>query len=132
MADQIGASRTQTRRISRTGKSESKRGSRTGAKSVRAQGLKQVDTIPRVEPQDTEDGESKGLARLLEGEGGEGIAQGTFAEDLLRALAFVESLPLDALSGKPSDLHLECARILHEEMVRARETAALRKAVPRA
>lgn len=131
MADQIGPSR-QTRRISRTGKSETKRTSRTRGKSARAEGLKQVDTIPRLEQQDTEDGESKGLARLLESEEGEGFTQGTFAEDLQRTLAFVAKLPLDALSGKPSDLHLECTRILNEEVVRARVTAALRKAVPRA
>lgn len=131
MADQIGPSR-QTRRISRTGKSETKRTSRAKGKSARSEGLKQIDTLPRLEQQDIEDGESKGLARLLDGESVEGFSQGTFAEDLQRTLAFVEKLPVDMLSGRPSDLHLECSRILNEEMVRARATAALRKAVPRA
>jgi hypothetical protein len=101
-------------------------------KSVRATGLKQVDTIPRLEPDEGGDGESRGLARLLGGEEEEGFTQATFTDDLQRTLAFVEALPPDALSGRPSDLYLECARILQEEVARAREVAALRKAVPRA
>ncbi len=132
MAEQVGPSRVTQRRISRTGGAKSKRASRAGGKSVRVDGLKQVDTIPRLEAQDFEDGESKGLSRLLGEEGDEGFTHGTFAEDLARTLAFVESLPPDALSGKPSDLHAECARILMEEVTRAREMANLRKAVPRA
>ena len=132
MADQVGPSRVQPRRVSRTGGPKAKRTGRAGAKSVRIDGLKQVDTIPRLEAQDFEDGESKGLARLLGEEGDEGFTHGTFAEDLARTLAFVEGLPPDALSGKPSDLHSECARILQEEVDRAREMATLRKAVPRA
>jgi hypothetical protein len=132
MADQIGPSRVSTRRISRTTKSTTKRTGRAGGKSVRVDGLKQVDTIPRLEPQDFEDGESKGLARLLGEEGDEGFTHGSFAEDLARTLAFVEALPPEPLSGKQSDLHQECARILQDEVARAREMAALRKAVPRA
>lgn len=129
---EVRSGKVQSRRISRSGKSDTKRSSRKGAKSVRVEGLKQVDTIPRLEQQDNDDSESKGLARLLEGESSEGLSQGTFAEDLQRTLAFVERLPLDMVSGKPSELHLECARILQAEVARAKETAALRKAVPRA
>ncbi|HLP42190.1 MAG TPA: hypothetical protein VK465_11825 [Fibrobacteria bacterium] len=129
---EVRSGKVQSRRISRSGKSDTKRSSRKGAKSVRVEGLKQVDTIPRLEQQDNDDGESKGLARLLESEIAEGFSQGTFADDLQRTLAFVERLPLDAVSGRPSELHLECARILQAEVTRAKETAALRKAVPRA
>lgn len=133
MANNIGPSKVQSKRISRTGKAASKRATRAGGKSTRTEGLKQVDTIPRLEQQlESEDGESKGLARLLEGEDGEGFSQASFAEDLQRTLAFVEKLPMDAVSGKQTDLHLECARILQKEVARARETAELRKAVPRA
>lgn len=132
MAEQIGPNRVGGRRISRTAQSKGKRTSRAGAKSVRVDGLKQVDTIPRLEAQDFEDGESKGLARLLGEEAEEGFTHGTFAEDLARTLAFVEALPPDALSGRPTELHAECARILQDEVARAREMAAVRKGVPRA
>lgn len=132
MADQIGPNRVGQRRISRTAQSKTKRTGRAGAKSVRVDGLKQVDTIPRLEAQDFEDGESKGLARLLGEEAEEGFTHGTFAEDLARTLAFVEALPPDALSGRQSELHMECARILQEEVASAREMAAVRKGVPRA
>jgi hypothetical protein len=131
MADQVGPSRG-PRRISRTGGPKGKRSLGVRGKNVRAYGLKQVDTIPRLEAEDDEDGESRGLARLLGEENEEGFTPGSFADDLQRTLAFVEALPSDVLSGKPSDLYLECARILQEEVARARETAALRKAVPRA
>jgi len=57
MADQIGPNRVGMRRVSRTSNSKAKRSSRAG-KSVRADGLKAVDTIPRLEHQDFEDGES--------------------------------------------------------------------------
>jgi hypothetical protein len=132
MAEQIGPNRIGGRRISRTGQAKSKRASRAGAKSVRVDGLKQVDTIPRLEAQDFDDGESKGLARLLGEEGEEAFTHGTFAEDLARTLAFVEALPPDALSGRQTELHAECARILQDEVARAREMAAVRKGVPRA
>ena len=132
MADQIGPSRAQPRRVSRTGGPKAKRGGGARGKNVRASGLKQVDTIPRLEPHDDEDAESRGLSRLLGQEEEEGFTPATFTEDLQRTLAFVEALPPDVLSGKPSDLYLECARILQEEVARAREVAALRKAVPRA
>lgn len=132
MADQISPNRVAPRRISRTSKAGAKRTGKAGGKSVRVEGLKQVDTIPRLEPQDFEDGESKGLARLLGEEGEEGFTHGSFADDLARTLAFVEALPPEPLSGRPSDLHQECARILQDEVDRAREMAALRKAVPRA
>ena len=127
-----GASRVQTPRVSRVRSNKTKRASRGGAKAVRVDGLKQVDTIPRLEQQDFDDGESKGLARLLGEDDEEGFTHGSFAEDLQRTLTFIEALPPDALSGKPSDLHQECARILQDEVSRAREMAALRKAVPRA
>ena len=132
MADQIGPNRAQTRRVSRTGAAGVRRGTGARGKSVRAYGLKQVDTIPRLEQQDDEDAESRGLSRLLGEEGEEGFTPGTFADDLQRTLDFVEALPPDVLSGKQSDLYLECARILQEEVARAREITALRKAVPRA
>jgi hypothetical protein len=132
MADQIAPNRTQTRRVSRSSTSKVKRGTGAKGKNIRAQGLKLVDTIPRLEPDEDQDAESRGLTRLLGEESEEGFTQGTFADDLQRTLAFVEALPPDVFSGKHSDLYVECSRILHDEVDRAREIATLRKAVPRA
>jgi hypothetical protein len=101
-------------------------------KNVRSYGLKQVDTIPRLEPDEDANGESRGLARLLGAYGEEGFTPATFTEDLERTLAFVQGLPSEPGSGKPGDLYAECVRILHEEIDRARHIALLRKAVPRA
>jgi hypothetical protein len=131
MADQIGPNRVGMRRVSRSNSAKSKRSSRAG-KSVRVDGLKAVDTIPRLEQQDFEDGESKGLERLLGEDPEEGFTNGNFVEDLVRTLTFLENLPVDAQSGRRTDLHEECARILQDEVFKAREMANLRKAVPRA
>jgi hypothetical protein len=132
MADQIGPGRVQPRRIQRTGGPKAKRGTGVRGKSVRAYGLKQVDTIPRLDPRDEGDGESRGLARLLGEDGEEGFTSGSFADDLQRTLDFVEALPKEGAPGQPGELYLECARILQEEVARARQIAALRKAAPRA
>lgn len=131
MADQIGPNRVAPRRISRTGAAKGKRAARA-AGNARSEGLKAVDTIPRLERQDFEDGESRGLARLLAGDGDEGFSGGARVEDLTRTLAFLEGLPVDAHSGRRPELHEECARILREEVERARELASQRKGTPRA
>ncbi|MDB5104463.1 MAG: hypothetical protein JWP91_2152 [Fibrobacteres bacterium] len=132
MSEQIGPNRVGMRRVSRSTSAKSKRSSRSGGKSVRVEGLKAVDTIPRLEHQEFEDGESKGLERLLGEDPEEGFTNGNFVDDLARALVFLESLPFDSQTGRRLDLHEECARILQDEVSKAREMAALRKAVPRA
>jgi hypothetical protein len=132
MSEQIGPNRVGMRRVSRTGSAKSKRSSKASGKSLRVDGLKAVDTIPRLEHQDSEDGESKGLERLLGEDPEEGFTNGNFVEDLARTLVFLENLPVDSQTGRRLDLHEECARILQDEVSKAREMANLRKAVPRA
>lgn len=132
MADEIRPSRVGPRRVSRTTTTGGKKSSKTG-RSPRTAGLKAVDTIPRLEEQDFEDGESKGLERLLAAGNQEEFTSGGFVDDLKRALTFLQELPADpSMAGGRSELHEQCTRILMEEVSKAREMAALRKGAPRA
>lgn len=129
-----GARRIGARRVAGTGPAQEKAGARAAkAKKKRATGLKAVDTIPRLDRLELEDADSAGLDRFLGGEPGEGFSQTYFVNDLLRVLDFLETLPSEGrLPGGHPDLHLECMRIVKEEVERARELAAMRKGAPRA
>lgn len=133
MADQIRSNGTQTRRVSRTsGAGKSKRVERGAGRIRRVAGITHVDTIPRLEAQENDNSESKGLARLLQSWSNEVFTQGNFARDLQTALDYVEALHQDLPSGITGPMQMECVRILKEEVDRAEQTYKLRKGVPRA
>lgn len=132
MADEIRANRATTKRISRTPGAKAKKAG-GGAKTLRIAGLKAVDTIPRLEEKDFQDGESKALDSLVEGNSLEGVTTEGFPEDLGRALEFARGFFADtpAAAGQGGLLE-ECERILKDEMAKARHMAMLRKGVPKA
>lgn len=132
MADEIRTSRATTKRISRTPGAKAKKAG-GASKALRIAGLKAVDTIPRLEEKDFENGESKALDSLVEGNALEGVTTEGFPEDLERARDFVRDFFAEtpAVSGQGGLLE-ECERILKDEVAKARHMAMLRKGVPKA
>lgn len=135
MADEIRSGGPSRRgRIARsTGGAKGPRKAAKGAKAYRIAGLKAVDTMPRLLEKDFEDGESKAVDRLVEGQFTESFSSEGFADDLQRAHAFVKELGAQGpAAAAHAGLHEECERILKDEVAKARYVASIRKGVPKA
>ena len=131
MADKIQAQPVVKKRISRTAGKPRKPSK--SSKALRIPGLKAVDTIPRLEPGQYEDGESRAMDVMLMEQFNVAFSAGGFASDLGRTLDFVIAAQIDG-SGLSigSGLREECMRILKEEVRKARHVAEIRKGVPKA
>ena len=132
MADEISPGRLGGRRVSRTTAGGVKKTS-SRKKSSKASGMKAVDTIPRLEDYPDDDSESATIEKMIGDDWPEDLNGSAFAEDLGKILAYVKGLPLEERgAGSGGDLLEECSRILQEELDKARDVAASRKAMPRA
>jgi hypothetical protein len=97
---------------------------------ARVEGKLAVDLIPRLDERNFDDGESKGLALLVGPDEKEEFVQGEFVSDLERTLVFVRGQGGGAWEGGREATD-RCARILMEEVEKARDVAEHRKVVPR-